>query len=443
MAGVESAYIDFETADGWQHWQSGSAEWWVGPDEVRGEVVAGTSETAGGKAPLEGCPHAGHAAGGPFDLVNAVVTPGSEETEAWIMPERRGGRFNVEAGRTQRFQDQAKVIALARSWGMGAHLVLTTHREWAGGPEEAYQAMVSKACRLVTDRLGCRVWCRMVEFHVMGGWAHLHILMRVDGTEWDCALDDPRHPFRWAACLERVQDVWADKWHMSGRQGVNLTFWTDTRDGEREARYVAGYVTKGVEESPAWVDLRERTRMVNFSVPAGVWLVSEGLRRARTYRKPEPGRIVKRRPLGTLAERLIEDGLRCRAVDVKGRLGFGTIHGRIQDLRCVIGKVEGLTFGQRRIEKVSLDGEVWGAVRDVFVLKNPSVLKVNNINALLEEDGVPSRLKEIRESRWEWTREKWQQQEQAAERYRMEAEALQETAMEDGLRQDQDGQACT
>ncbi len=208
-----------------------------------------------------------------------------------LIPQRSGGRLHPRDGKADRNRDMARIAHLVDQMRRPHLLTLTVDRELFEGPASAWATMSRRFSQLVTQRLKCKLWFRVLEVQTATGegWPHIH------------AVIDLR-----AMHLKRARKVcwkfWRNKWHIGGVDLVKV------KHRRGIAKYLAKYVVKGWPAIPVWIlDRTTAPRCVGFSLLANNLLRLVGLREPAGMKRPATakGRNRKRRPV---AERLAASG---------------------------------------------------------------------------------------------------------------------------------------
>lgn len=252
----------------------------------------------------------------------------SPQDEVLFIPDRQGGRLHPVTGMQDRLRDREKIIAVVESMKWPMFVTLTVDREQWGSPREAWAWMSHQQSRLLTERLGARLWVRVMEFQEKtgDGWPHIHAAVDLHGTGLSIA------EFR-----RRCWKFWRDDW---GIGGVDVEKMRSRTGG---AIYLAKYITKGLQAIPRWVlELDRAPRMVGYSKDAGELLQQRGLSVPHARSKRKKSRDRETRPL---VDRLARSGKYTRVV-VRSADGtaeyLGLIEASRDTLLCLATKLPAL-----------------------------------------------------------------------------------------------------
>lgn len=191
-----------------------------------------------------------------------------------ILMDRSGGKFSPEGGARGRFEDLLRFRRLLSLMRLPVFLTLTLARSAFEGPEAAYEAAMRRIGDLLTERLGVKVWGRVVEVQAESGdgWVHWHIVADAAGTCFDLSAGRGRAWVDLGGLLGRLKEFWCERWGLGEPQGQELEL---VRSRGRMGSYLSKYVTKPWPAIPQWILSRSMMRVVGFSRAAGRLLRGE------------------------------------------------------------------------------------------------------------------------------------------------------------------------
>ncbi len=254
--------------------------------------------------------------------------------ELVAVPIYGGGRLDPIGGQGKRIADLKKIEVVEGAMREPAMLTLTIDRRRFDGPESAHVYASALVSRLLTERLGAKLWARVMEPQTKSGdgWVH-----------WHCLVDLAE-----IGSLRRARLLawrfWRNVW---GVGGCDLFKVTKSATG-----YLAPYVTKAWPAVPPWMgESRKRFRLVGFSLDANELIRSTlGLPRRPSRKKKSEKQY---RPTAPLFHRLAMSGLRT-AIIAKYSGGstccVGVIAGTINALCVIAPMVPGMSVATETVE---------------------------------------------------------------------------------------------
>jgi hypothetical protein len=270
-------------------------------------------------------PAGGAAVGGPLRLDCDRNKSTWEEAPTLFIPVRSGGRLHPTDGLADRCRDQERLVYLIDSMRRPCLLTLTVDRKEFDSPLHAWKVIGRRFSQLVSQRMGCKLWVRVLELQTGtgDGWPHLHALIDLGGTR---------------NSLSKARKIlwkrWRDEWHIGGGDLAQC------RSRRGSAKYLAKYVVKGLPAIPSWMlEMKTSPRMIGWSRAANDLLRLAGLRSPAVRRNADDKRRGYR-SRRTLLDRLAESG-KSTAVVVRdphgGHSYLGTLPCSVHMLAMVPG----------------------------------------------------------------------------------------------------------
>jgi hypothetical protein len=349
---------------------------------------------------------------------------------------KRGGRLDPMHGKGARIKDLKKIEALSKTMTKPLFVTLTLDREaWttenmaqrvaamsrgerkkfaatdrelaAMTPEEfSYRLAGLRVSRLFSQRLGMKVWVRVIEPQTKtgDGWMHWHCIVEAAGTTW---CPDGRW-VKLKELWEEMRRVWWDEWQFGRMVRVDLP-----KSCEKVAGYVAGYIVKGWPAIPPWLlESDKGFRLVGFSKAAGE-LVRTAMKIPPRLPIERTKPVKRRRHRAKLIDRLACSG-ESSAVFVEG-VYVGTIEAPPNDVALVgvLGATPWLKTAVRTFQ--GYQGEVERLARFIDATVERGRELVALINSTLYDIGYIDEVRERVRYRREMFRHSWEMMQARAE----------------------------
>lgn len=301
--------------------------------------------------------------------------------DAVVVPVYSGGKLDPKGGMAARLKDLQKFQHLGMIMKLPVFLTITVNREKFESAEQAFNQTMRWLSRLVSERLGVKVWGRVAEVQTRSGdgWIHWHLLIDVGDTRYDASSWKGR---AWVDLKQLRADVmryWCHNWRFGGEGSQDVQ---PVRKRQAVAGYLSKYVVKPWPAIPQWVLRRKIIRLVGFSLAANRILRQAGLLENRN--PPRSCRPRQRRPITALMDRLAASGLTSKVI--QGRRWLGNLHGTMEDI--VIASLAGQGV---RLKKRVYCGAQSIATKAVAVLTDATTRGLESINAWLDRMGVTER----------------------------------------------------
>lgn len=332
------------------------------------------------------------------EVCNSPSLPDAGDHEVVIKPVWRGGKLDPYGRGGGRMKDLRKFEHLGGRMKIAIMVTITTRRDIFGGdPEKIYTHQMPLISKLLSERLGIKIWTRIIEAQTNSGdgFIHWHILADLAGTRYELRPG-------WVDLRAFNADLkrwWVDKWQLA--KGFNTQL---VRDRKRIVGYVAKYLVKPWPAIPTWIGEKiYGPRLVGFSKAASAMLREAGLTKER---QPSAETEKTRASPVTIFERMASSGLTCKAVTCRSYAG--EVNGPLVALSFLrqngVAKAHGIELEDKTRTYMGTRGPV---ARPVLVLKNPSLRVLDKLNDLLAKSGVPALLQQIYEQRLQSLREGW------------------------------------
>lgn len=326
---------------------------------------------------------AGHAEAEPLRLDQEANN--SPEGLAELVPDRRGGKLDPEGGKGLRVKDLRKFEALVRGMSMPVLLTLTMDREAFPDPAAAYRKAMPQVSDLLTERLGVRVWGRVIEVQSNSGdgWVHWHVVADMAGTTFDLSASKGRPWVDLQRLQAEVKKWWCLRWRLGQPAGQDIQL---VKSREGIVGYLAGYLIKAWPAIPVWVLERSMMRLVGFSREANRLFRACGLTPERSQNEGQqlPPQRRRRRPVGRLGDRLPASGLTTKVLLREG--GKRRFLGRLNAPSSLVSWLSVLGVGVRKAVRVA---QTYFGPKDVaaLVLEGATASSIERVNGLLERFG--------------------------------------------------------
>ncbi|MFA9480472.1 hypothetical protein ACERK3_19570 [Phycisphaerales bacterium AB-hyl4] len=299
--------------------------------------------------------------------------------DVMVIPEYSGGKLDPYGGTGKRIADLRKFEALVAAMVRAVMLTLTIDRSQFENPEQAFDEVMPKLSRLLSERLGVKVWARVAEVQTKSGdgWIHWHILADLAGTRFETrpGFADLR------AFNAAVRECWCERWSISQPAGVDTQL---VRSKSGIVGYIAKYLVKPWPAIPPWIGERKLFRLVGFSKAANELLRLTGLLPER--REPRWRREQRKRPLESIFKRCAASGLMCKVIH--GGRWLGRLSAKAEHVMLAIqsGLIPGTL--RRRV----FENAVGRSEKVIAVLNEASRHVVDRVNVWLHAHGLSARI---------------------------------------------------